>query len=98
MSPIQWGIGSIGGTDPKEDWEWVEPESEKLELFVTVIQTGESEYSMIIDDHPIQGGLESFDCTGKREAEICAELLTASYGVYGSCTIYDRIPIKDGGI
>ncbi|MBE5394933.1 MULTISPECIES: hypothetical protein [Paenibacillaceae] len=81
------------GTDYDEQWEWWEPEDNKVLLYVSVLDDDKG-YKIVIDDHPPLLGIDYVDCEGKREAETAVSLFTSYYSTFGKVTISDLVGIN----
>lgn len=80
------------GTDFDEQWEWWEPEKNKVLLYVSV-RDNDCGYHIVIADQPPDIGIEYVDCEDKREAELAVSLFSAYYAVLDSVTISDLVGI-----
>lgn len=92
------------GTGFDEQWEWWEPEQNRILLFVSVLDNDVvGGYIIVVDEQPPHYEIEYLDCEGRREAEIAVSLYTAYYSVLGSVTVTDLVGINlnkkgmDGG-
>jgi hypothetical protein len=78
------------GTEYDEQWEWWEPKTNKMTLYVTVVEDTGNYSIKITEKHPNEG-VEYVGCNDKREAEIAVSLFHAYYNVLGRVFIVDVV-------
>ncbi|MUG86892.1 hypothetical protein GNP92_11125 [Paenibacillus timonensis] len=81
------------GTAFDERWEWWEPKSNKILLYVSVVEN-EGKYTIIVNNKPPKKGIEYVNCTEKREAKIAISLYHSYYSVLGTVDVADYVGIE----
>ncbi|GED28734.1 hypothetical protein BAG01nite_48360 [Brevibacillus agri] len=80
------------GTDLDEEWAWWGPETNKISLYVSVLEE-DGGYKILINDESPKNAIDFMDCDDKREAEIAVSVLTIYYTAFGNVTVSDLVGV-----